>query len=59
MSLSGIIWTAVAMYFVIAIAAFIFNANIGPVTPGLALLRALLWPLWLLGMIPGKRLPMD
>ena len=49
----------VAIYLVIAVLAFIANASIGPVTPGLALLRAVLWPLWLMGMIPGQHLPMD
>jgi len=37
MSLGTIIWIAVAAYVVIAVLAFIFNASIGPVTPGLAL----------------------
>jgi len=49
----------IAIYVAIAILAFILNAGIGPVTPGLALLRAALWPLWLAGMIHGQRLPMD
>lgn len=57
------IWTialiVVGIYVAGAVLAFIININIGPVTPGLALLRALLWPLWLAGMIRGQRLPMD
>lgn len=48
-----------AIYIAIAMLAFFVNASIGPVTPGLALLRAVLWPLWLMGKIPGERMPMD
>lgn len=54
-----IVLAGATLYVVAAVLAFIVNANIGPVTPGLALLRAALWPLWLAGMIQGQRLPMD
>jgi hypothetical protein len=59
MSLGTIIWIAVAIYFAVAVIVFIFNLNIGPVTPGLALMRGLLWPFTLMGMIPGERMRMD
>jgi hypothetical protein len=58
-SISTIILIAMAVYVIVAVAAFVINASSGPVTPGLALLRAVLWPLWLMGMIPGERTPMD
>jgi hypothetical protein len=54
-----IVLTVAVAYSVVAIAAFFVNLAIGPVTPGLALLRGALWPLWLMGRIPGERLPMD
>lgn len=59
MSLGTWIWIVAGVYVAIGVLAFVVNANIGPVTPGLALLRAVLWPLWLAGMIPGERMPMD
>lgn len=60
MSLSTAIWIAAGVYVAIAVLAFIASgAGSGPATPGLCLLRAVLWPLWLAGMIPGERLPMD
>jgi hypothetical protein len=59
MSIGNIILIAAAVYVAVALLAFIVNANIGPVTPGLALMRAVLWPLWVMGFIPGERMPMD
>jgi len=59
MSLGTIIWIAVAIYLGIAALVLIFNLSIGPVTFGLALMRGLLWPLTLMGMIPGERMRMD
>lgn len=54
-------WVGVGIggYAVAAALALAVNLASGPVTPGLALLRAALWPLWLAGMIPGQRMPMD
>jgi hypothetical protein len=49
MSLTNIVLIVIGIYLAIAVVAFVINANIGPVTPGLALLRAVLWPLWLAG----------
>ena len=30
---------------------FVLSVSIGPVTPALALVRAVLWPLWIAGML--------
>lgn len=59
MSLATILIIAAAVYVVVGIAVFFANASIGPVTIGLAALRAVLWPLAMMGLIPGRRLPMD
>lgn len=59
MAIREIILIGAGIYILIAILVFIFNASIGPVTPGLALLRGALWPLTFMGMIPGERMRMD
>lgn len=42
----------VAIYFLGFGAIFVLNVAMGPVTLGLCLLRAILWPLWVLTGIP-------
>ncbi len=40
-------WIGLGIYIVGFILVFVFNASIGPVTPGIAFLRALIWPIWI------------
>lgn len=44
---SIIIRAAVAVYLMMFLLILALNASIGPVTPGLALARAALWPVWI------------
>jgi hypothetical protein len=54
------IWTIIAVYLVGFVFFLFLNLNIGPLTLGLCLLRALLWPLWVTTGIPhGTPLTMD
>lgn len=58
--MKALLWVAVSIYLIGF--AFVFSIEImaGPVTFGLALVRALVWPLYLFFGIPkGVRLPMD
>lgn len=60
MTALGWVLSGVGIY----VAGFLFtawlNLGIGPVTPGLALLRGAVWPLWwATGRPEGQRLPMD
>lgn len=52
-------WTILGVYILGFVGAFWINASMGMITLGLTLLRSFLWPLWLVGLIPGERLPMD
>lgn len=56
-------WWALIGYGVGFGIVFIYNINIGPVAaygPGLALLRASVWPYWVVTGRPfGQRMPMD
>jgi hypothetical protein len=57
-----IIWIAVTIYVIGFVFIFWFHITSMPVTPGLALLRALLWPAWIIsgGEWPhGTPMPMD
>lgn len=45
-------------YLVIATGVFTIHTQM-PVTFGLAVVRAVLWPLWFAGLIKGSPLPMD
>lgn len=54
-----IITGIVGVYAAAATFFFFINMKIGPVTPGLALLRGALWPLWLAGGLQGRPEPMD
>lgn len=50
------LWWMLIVYAVGFGATFAFNISIGPVTPGLSLLRAAVWPLyWLTGWPAGQR----
>jgi len=42
---------AAGIYSFAAALAFLLNVLMGPVTPALALVRAILWPLWIAGML--------
>jgi hypothetical protein len=54
------IWTLIVTYLIGFVLVFWLNLSIGPVTPGLALLRALQWPRWVATGHPhGTTLPMD
>jgi hypothetical protein len=46
------LWTILAIYLVGFGAIFALNIAMGPVTLGLSLLRAIVWPLWVLTGIP-------
>lgn len=49
---------AVATYLMMFALILALNASIGPVTPGLALARAVLWPLYIAtGQPRGSRVP--
>ena len=53
-------WFPVLIYVAGFVLTYIVNINIGPVTPGLSLLRAFVWPLWwLTGKPEGERMRMD
>jgi hypothetical protein len=52
------IWTIIGVYVAGFIIAFWANVSMGMITLGLALLRSILWPFWLVGLIPGERQPM-
>lgn len=54
-----IISTLVIVYISTAAWTLWVNATMLPVTAALAVLRAALWPLWLMGLLRGKRQPMD
>lgn len=47
------IWLIIGIYAVCFVLAFFANASMGNITLGLTLLRAVLWPLWLAGFLPG------
>jgi hypothetical protein len=53
------IWVIIAVYVLGFVGAFWFNASLGMITLGLTLLRAFLWPLWIVGLIPGEPQQMD
>ena len=54
------IWTLIGIYVAGFALFFWVNLMIGPVTRGLALLRAAVWPIfWLTGWPHGTQLPMD
>jgi hypothetical protein len=46
------------IYSTMAVLALIANMG-GPETPALALVRAILWPLWMMGFIQGEHARMD
>lgn len=53
-------WTIIGIYVLGFVLIFWLNANIGPVTLGLALLRAAVWPIWVTtGWPAGVPLTMD
>lgn len=56
-------WFVVLVYVIGFVLTFLYNINIGPVAaygPGLALLRASVWPYWVVTGRPfGQRMPMD
>lgn len=55
-----LIWSLVGLYLFGFGTVLVLGLNIGPVTPGLALLRAIVWPLYVTtGRPRGERLPMD
>lgn len=52
-------WWVPIIYVVGFSVTFVIN-NSGPIMPGLALLRAIVWPYWMVTGRPfGQRLPMD
>jgi hypothetical protein len=55
------IWTIFGVYMIGAVVVFCFHvASLQMVTPGLALLRAAVWPIfWATGWPHGSPLPMD
>lgn len=60
--MSMLVWLIVIAYCLGFVLAGWINATMLPVTPGLALLRSALWPIWLASGFrwPGGRLePMD
>lgn len=56
-------WFVVLVYLAGFVGTFLININIGPVAaygPGLALLRAFVWPFfWITGRPHGRQMPMD
>ena len=53
-------WTIIAVYVVGFILVFWANIAVGPVTPGLSLVRAVVWPLYVTTGRPyGYRAQMD
>lgn len=53
----ALLWTAIGVYLLGFAAVLCVNVFAGPVTLGLALLRAVVWPLWVATGIPeGQRL---
>lgn len=54
------LWSVGTVYLFGFIFVLLLNLNIGPVTPALAFVRAVVWPVWMLtGRPAGERLPMD
>ncbi len=54
------IWTLIGIYVVGFVLTLWFNLAIGPLTLGLCLLRAAMWPIfWATGWPHGSPLPMD
>lgn len=54
------LWWLLAIYLAGFVATFTFNACLGPITPGLSLLRGAAWPIyWVTGRPRGTPLPMD
>lgn len=54
------LWAFGAIYILGFAAVLWFNLNLGPITFGLALFRAVVWPLYVFTGIPvGQSLPMD
>lgn len=55
-----LLWTSLGLYGVGFLFFFWVNLNSGPVTIGLAFIRALVWPIWIAtGWPEGQRFPMD
>ena len=53
-------WTIIVIYLVGFAFFFLAEATMGPVTPGLALFRATVWPVyWATGWPQGQRARMD
>lgn len=46
------------IYVAVAFGVFAMHTQM-PVTFGLALVRSILWPIWMAGGLKGERLPMD
>lgn len=58
--MAWVIWTLVGVYSVGFTLFLSLELMVGPVTPGLALLRAVVWPIfWATGWPHGVPLPMD
>ncbi len=56
----GVVWTFGVLYLIGFALVFSMEVAVGPVTPGLALLRAIVWPLYIATGIPkGERSRMD
>lgn len=56
----NLLWWISIIYAAGFAATFTFNACLGPVTPGLALFRGIVWPVyWITGWPAGQTLPMD
>lgn len=54
------LWTVAVIYGVGFLGALALNLGSGPVTLGLSVVRAVVWPLWVAtGKPEGQRLPMD
>jgi hypothetical protein len=54
------IWTLIGVYVVGFAFFFWIELMVGPVTPGLALFRAAVWPIfWATGWPRGTPMPMD
>lgn len=58
--MKALLWTVVSVYLVGFAFVLVIEMAAGPVTPGLALLRAVVWPLYVTAGIPkGVRARMD
>jgi hypothetical protein len=54
------VWTFLGIYIVGFVLVLGFNLAIGPITPGLCLLRAAVWPVYIAtGWPQGYPMPMD